>query len=89
MQTANDIKTVAPALEKCPLAELWKRPSLSQRDHSIVTLAAPIAGSQTGEMAHYFSLALDNGVTSREISEVITHLAFYSEIGRASCRERV
>jgi 4-carboxymuconolactone decarboxylase len=78
MQTVNDIKTVAPALEKCPLAELWKRPGLSQRDRSIVTLAALIAGSQTGEMAHYFSLALDNGVTAREISEVITHLAFYS-----------
>jgi 4-carboxymuconolactone decarboxylase len=29
-------------------------------------------------MLHYFNLALDNGVTPRELSETITHLAFYS-----------
>jgi 4-carboxymuconolactone decarboxylase len=29
-------------------------------------------------MPHYFNLALDNGVKASEISETITHLAFYS-----------
>jgi len=29
-------------------------------------------------MPHYFNLALDSGVKPREISEIITHLAFYS-----------
>lgn len=29
-------------------------------------------------MPYYLNLALDNGVTPREISEIITHLAFYS-----------
>jgi 4-carboxymuconolactone decarboxylase len=29
-------------------------------------------------MLHYFTLALDNGVKSGELSEIITHLAFYS-----------
>jgi hypothetical protein len=29
-------------------------------------------------MSHCFGLALDNGVRPREISEIITHLAFYS-----------
>lgn len=29
-------------------------------------------------MLHYFNIALDNGVTPGELSEVITHLAFYS-----------
>ena len=81
MPTANDITMVAPALEKYaqgPLAELWKRPGLTPRDRSIVTLAALIARNQTIEMPHYFNLALDNGVKPREISEIITHLAFYS-----------
>ena len=32
----------------------------------------------TIEMPYYFNLALDNGVKPREISEIITHLAFYS-----------
>src|SRR5215469_16490962 len=45
---------------------------------SIVTLAALIARNQTIEMPYYFNLALDNGVKPREISEIITHLAFYS-----------
>lgn len=72
---------VAPALERYaegPLADVWKRPGLSPRDRSIVTLAALIARNQTIEMPHHYNLALDNGVKPREISEIITHLAFYS-----------
>src|SRR5216117_3873828 len=73
---------VAPALEKYTqdrlLGEVWKRPGLAPRDRSIVTLAALIARNQTIEMPHYVNVALDNGVKPREISEIITHLAFYS-----------
>ena len=72
---------VVPALEKYaqgPVAELWKRPGLAPRDRSIVTVAALIARNQTIEMPHQLALALDNGVKPREISEIITHLAFYS-----------
>jgi 4-carboxymuconolactone decarboxylase len=43
-----------------------------------VTLAVLIARNQTIEMPFHFNLALDNGVKPREISEIITHLAFYS-----------
>src|SRR5271170_844036 len=81
MQSITDIGAVAPALEKYakgPLAELWKSPGLSPKDRSIVTIAALIARNQTIEMPHYFSLALDNNVKPREISEIISHLAFYS-----------
>ncbi len=81
MQTQNDSRMVAPALEKYaegPLAQLWKRPGLTPRDRSIVTVAALIARNQTIEMPYYLSLALDNGVKPREVSEIITHLAFYS-----------
>ena len=81
MQTINDVRMVAPALEKYaqgPLADLWKRAGLTPRDRSIVTISALIARNQTIEMPYYFNLALDNGVKAREISEIITHLAFYS-----------
>jgi 4-carboxymuconolactone decarboxylase len=78
----EDMRMVAPALEKYTqgtlLGDVWKRPGLSARDRSIVTLAALIARNQTIEMAFYLNLALDNGVKPREISEIITHLAFYS-----------
>jgi alkylhydroperoxidase/carboxymuconolactone decarboxylase family protein YurZ len=60
------------------LGEVWKRAGLAPRDRSIVTLAALIARNQTIEMPYHVNLALDNGVKSREISEIITHLAFYS-----------
>jgi len=81
MQTNNDITMVAPGLEKYaqgPLAELWKRPGLTPRDRSIVTISALIGRNQTIEMPYYFNLALDNGVKPRELSEIITHLAFYA-----------
>src|SRR5438309_1154552 len=81
MRGPNDIRTVAPALEKYTqerlLGDVWKRSGLSPRDRSIVTLAALIARQQTIEMPYYFSLALDNGLTQAQASEVITHLAFY------------
>jgi 4-carboxymuconolactone decarboxylase len=82
MLTLDDVHTVAPALEKYAqgtlLGDLWKRPGLAPRDRSIVTLAALIARNQTIELDHYLDLVLDNGVQPREISEIITHLAFYA-----------
>ncbi|HEU5068190.1 MAG TPA: carboxymuconolactone decarboxylase family protein [Sphingomicrobium sp.] len=79
---SQDVKAVAPALEKYTegvlLGEVWKRPSLSARDRNIVTLAALIARNQTAEMAFYLDRAMDNAVKPAEISEIITHLAFYS-----------
>jgi len=79
--TRKDIRSVSPALEAYQnglFGELWKRPGLTPRDRSIVTLAALIARNQTVEMPYHFNLALDNGVKPREISEIITHLAFYA-----------
>jgi 4-carboxymuconolactone decarboxylase len=75
MQTVNDSRMVAPALKKYvqgPLAELWKRPGLTPRDRSIVTIAALFAHNQTIEIPHYFqrhtsNVALDNGLKPREI----------------------
>jgi 4-carboxymuconolactone decarboxylase len=80
--TCEDVAKVAPALEvytqKSLLGDVWKRPGLAPRDRSVVTLAALIARNQTIEMPYHFNLALDNGVKAREVSEIITHLAFYS-----------
>jgi 4-carboxymuconolactone decarboxylase len=82
-----DVASVAPALEKYRqetlFGDLWKRPGLSVRDRSIATLAALIARNQTTEMPEYLSFALDNGVKPSEISEIVTHLAFYAGWGNA------
>jgi 4-carboxymuconolactone decarboxylase len=80
--THDDVRSVSPALERYTretlLDGVWKRPELSGRDRSLVTVAALIARSQTIEMPDYFALALDNGVKAAELSELITHLAFYA-----------
>src|SRR3954467_12213385 len=84
---SDDVRSVAPALEKYTqerlLGEVWKRPGLSARDRSIVTVAVLVARNQTVEMPYYVDLALDSGVKPAEISELITHLAYYSGWGNA------
>lgn len=78
----KDIESVSPALARYAredvLAELWQRPQLSPRDRGIVTVAILIARNQPADLKHYAGVALDNGVTPAEVSEIITHLAFYA-----------
>lgn len=80
--TLAAMSAVSPALARYTtntlLGDVWKRPGLSTRDRSIVTLSALIARNQTVDMSNYVNLALENGVKAAEISELITHLAFYS-----------
>jgi 4-carboxymuconolactone decarboxylase len=53
------VRSVAPALESYTqgalLGDLWKRPDLSPRDRSIVTVAALIARNQMIEMPYHFT----------------------------------
>lgn len=85
--TYDDVRAVSPALEyytKATLLDgLWKRPELSPRDRSVVTVAALIARIQSMEFRFHFGLALENGVQPAELSEIITHLAFYAGWGNA------
>jgi 4-carboxymuconolactone decarboxylase len=89
MPTSNDtlVRAVAPALDQyrqdAVEATLWARPQLSRRDRSLVTIAALIARNHTAEQERYVELALENGVRASEVSEVITHLAFYAGWGNA------
>lgn len=83
----EDVRAVSPALERYAtdkLAnDLWKRPGLSPRDRSIITVAAVVTRNQDILLSEQLSLALDNGVRPAEISEIITHLAFYAGWGNA------
>ncbi|SEF45599.1 4-carboxymuconolactone decarboxylase [Bryocella elongata] len=83
----DDLRAVSPALERYTkealLGKVWQRPELTLRDRSILTVAALIAGLQTAEMPFHFALALDHGVRPAELSEIITHLAFYAGWGNA------
>ena len=77
-----DIRSVSPALARfgreAITEDLWTRDALSPRDRSVVTVAMLISRNQPAELKHYIDVALDSGVTPAELSEIITHLAFYS-----------
>jgi len=83
----DDINRVSPALARYTQeklrGEIWNRPGLSKRDRSVVTLAALIARGQPWALYEHIGHALDNGVEPAEISELTTHLAFYSGWGNA------
>lgn len=84
---SDDVTSVAPALRAYMQGDvldgLWKRPQLSPRDRSIVTLSVLITRNQTLDLPFYLRLALDSGLKPSEISEIVTHLAFYAGLGNA------
>jgi 4-carboxymuconolactone decarboxylase len=88
LMSPQDYSAVSPALQKYEsevlMQRVWARQALSQRDRSIVTLAALITRGQSGQLPRYAVHALDHGVTPRELSEIITHLAFYAGWGNAA-----
>jgi 4-carboxymuconolactone decarboxylase len=64
--------------EKVLFGDVWERPNLSKRDRSLIVCATLIATYRPEQLVGHLQRALDNGVTKDEISEMITHLAFYS-----------
>jgi 4-carboxymuconolactone decarboxylase len=82
LPASGDLRAISPALAQHTddglLGEVWKRPDLSSRDRSIVTLSILIARGQATELPFYLDRALDGGVKPAEISEIVTHLAFYA-----------
>ena len=76
------IRPVVPKLaeltEKVLFGDVWERSGLSKRDRSLITCAALVALQRPDQLRGHLQRALDNGVTKDELSELITHLAFYS-----------
>ena len=58
--------------------QLWDRDALSRRDRSLVTVAALAATGRASQLRFQFAFALDHGVTPVELSELVTHVAFYA-----------
>ncbi|WP_353711528.1 carboxymuconolactone decarboxylase family protein [Arthrobacter sp. K5] len=58
--------------------EVWERPELSKRDRSLITVAALVAGGNAEQLNFHLDFARKNGLTEGELTEAITHLAFYA-----------
>ena len=73
---------IAPTLgdytDKVLFGDVWKRPRLSPRDRSLVTVSSLVAQYRINELPFHLKFALENGVTREELIEAITHLAFYA-----------
>ncbi|GGB27992.1 carboxymuconolactone decarboxylase family protein [Allosediminivita pacifica] len=82
------VARVAPALEAYSTEDLvgsvWNGEELSMRDRALVTFAALMTRHETENLGSYVELALDAGVSPAELSETITHLAFYTGWGNAT-----
>jgi 4-carboxymuconolactone decarboxylase len=57
--------------------DVWKRPELSPRDRSLVTLSVLIATGKPAQLAGHLGRALDNGLQPSEASGLLAHLAVY------------
>jgi 4-carboxymuconolactone decarboxylase len=78
-QLVGDIAPkLAELTDEVLFGDVWKRPGLSPRDRSMITVAALTALGRTDQLRSHLALALDNGVTQDELAEVATHLAFYA-----------
>ncbi len=84
----GSVGRVAPALEAYSsdalFGSVWAGEELSLRDRALVTFAALMTRHETENLGAFVELALDAGVTPAELSETITHLAFYTGWGNAT-----
>ena len=82
------VDAVAPALSAYAgediFGDAWTDASLSMRDRALVTFAALVTRHEAEALGNHTALALDAGVTPAELSETITHLAFYTGLGNAT-----
>jgi 4-carboxymuconolactone decarboxylase len=78
----NPFVDIAPALadytDRVLFGDVWKRPELSPRDRSLVTVASLVSLYRINELPFHLKRAMENGVTREELVEAITHLAFYA-----------
>ena len=58
-------------------AGVWSREGLSQRDRSLITIAALCALHRPNELKLHIPRGRHNGLSREEICEVIMHMAIY------------
>ena len=58
--------------------QIWKRPGLSPRDRSLITITILIATNRWEPLPEHLELGRKNGLSDTEVSELITHAAFYA-----------
>jgi len=82
MSIVNDVRPLCPGLmdytDEVLYQEVWRRPGLTPRDRNLATISALIAGGHTGALPLYLNRAMAMGITKAQVSETLTHIAFYA-----------
>lgn len=77
----DDLAAIAPRFaaitDEILFGDIWQRSTLHKRDRSLITVAALIALGRHQQLPWHLNFAQENGLTRDELTEVITHLAFY------------
>lgn len=78
----QELAGIAPKLVEVTnevlFGDVWERPGLSPRDRSLVTVSVLAALYRGEQLGYHLRVALENGLSVEELSEAITHLAFYA-----------
>ena len=85
---SSGLTTVAPKFVQLTndvvVGDLWRRSDLSVRDRSLVTIAALGAMGEDDQFDLYVRHGLESGLTPVQITEALTHIAFYAGWPRAT-----
>jgi 4-carboxymuconolactone decarboxylase len=78
----KELEAIAPKLveitDEVLFGDVWARPGLSPRDRSLVTVSVLAGLYRSEQLPYHLGVALENGLSVEELSEAITHLAFYA-----------
>src|SRR5437588_4613272 len=81
-RSAEDLSTIAPEFTKLTqdvlFGDIWKRPGLSQRDKSLITVTVLATLNRTEQIDYHLNRALENGLTQEELVAAMTQISFYA-----------
>ncbi len=81
-------KLLEMTMDHC-YADVWTREGLTRRERSLVTLGILIAQKAAPELVYQIKIALRNGLTPREIEEVILQALTYVGFSAANLANSV
>jgi 4-carboxymuconolactone decarboxylase len=64
--------------------EVWTRPGLARKTRSLITIAMMVALNRSDELRMHLRAAANNGVTRKEIQEVLLQTAIYCGVPAAN-----
>lgn len=76
-QQSRIVPGMARYTDEVLFGDVYRRPQLSARDRSLVTISVLIATAKPDQLQGHLGRALNAGVQPREASGVLTHLALY------------